>query len=36
MALTVADLTKTWFEENLDTLNTYYLRLWLEISPCGT
>ena len=34
--LTVADLTKTWVEENLDSLYTYYLRLWLEIPPCGT
>ena len=29
--LTVADLTKTWVEENLDSLYTYYLRFWLEI-----
>ena len=34
--LTVADLTKTWVEQNLDSLYTYYLRLWLEIPPCGT
>ena len=34
--LTVADLTKTWVEENLDSLYTYYLRLWLQIPPCGT
>ena len=34
--LTVADLTKTWAEENLNSLYTYYLRLWLEIPPCGT
>ena len=25
--LTVADLTKTWVEENLDSLYTYYLLL---------
>ena len=34
--LTAADLTKTWVEENLDSLYTYYLRLWLEIPRCGT
>ena len=34
--LTLADLTKTWVEQNLDSLYTYYLRLWLEIPPCGT
>ena len=34
--LTVADLTKTWVEQKLDSLYTYYLRLWLEIPPCGT
>ena len=34
--LTVAGLTKTWDDENLDPLYTYYLRLWLEIHPCGT
>ena len=34
--LTVTDLTKTWFEENLDPLYTYYLRLWLEIPLCET
>ena len=34
--LTVADLTKTWVEQNLDSRCTYHLRLWLEIPPCGT
>ena len=34
--LTVGDLTKTLVEGNLDSLYTYYIRLWLEIPPCGT
>ena len=29
-------MTETWVEENLDSLYTYSLRLWLEIPPCGT
>ena len=34
--VTVADLTKTWVEENVDSLYTYCLPLWLEIPPCGS
>ena len=34
--LTVADLTKTWVSENLDSLIAKYFRSWVDLSISGT
>ena len=34
--LTVADISKTWIKENLDSVVNSFIRKWLDIPICGT
>ena len=34
--LTVADLSKTWVKENLDSIASKYIRKWLDLPVCAT
>ena len=34
--LTIADLSKTWFVDNLDNIVTSYVRKWLELPILAT
>ena len=34
--LTIADISKTWIIENLDSIASKYIRQWLELPICAT